>query len=67
MEKALTKAIQVLEKVRKECGQSEADVFIRTEIQEALALLREELEIMNSVVEVEDEGESFLEHVENKL
>ena len=49
IEITLEKVIKVLEKVRSTCGDTEDQVFLRTEIQEAIALSRQELSAVSDM------------------
>lgn len=68
LEFTLQKVIKVLEKVRSQCGNSEDDVFIRTEIQEALALSRQELSAVADMRKHAGGADySLLEYAKEKL
>lgn len=68
LEFTLQKVIKVLEKVRSQCGNSEDDVFVRTEIQEALALARQELSAVPDMRKhAGGEDYNLLEYAQEKL
>lgn len=68
LEFTLQKVIKVLEKVRSQCGNSEDDVFVRTEIQEALALSRQELGAVSDMRKHAGGSDySLLEYAQEKL
>lgn len=68
LERTLEKVIKVLEKVRSGLSDSEENIFLRTEIQEALALSRQELSAVADMRKHASGSDySLLEYAKEKL